>query len=63
MAAMNEPSVTILATCPDGHQTEILPENCFRSEWCEIDGSSGLVTWECPRCVGELAGKVFEVRL
>lgn len=57
---MKEASVKILATCPDGHEIQMFPENCVNMRYLSnseydplADPVETIVEWECHRCTGK----------
>lgn len=47
---MTDPSVLIVAKCPNGHETQMFPEKCFIHVWTNEDTCTTKIYWECPVC-------------
>lgn len=46
---MDEPSVMIVAKCPNGHETLMFPEKCV-VKYIDDSFSEVHVMWDCPVC-------------
>lgn len=45
-----EPSVLIVAKCPNGHETQMFPEKCFRVDYSYSEEIGFFIAWDCPVC-------------
>lgn len=50
---MTEPSVLIVAKCPNGHETQMFPEKCMSLHFTShigIGEETIRFVWDCPVC-------------
>lgn len=47
---MTEPSVLIVAKCPNGHETQMFPEKCIVYRDTSFPSKGIMVEWDCPVC-------------
>jgi hypothetical protein len=45
-----EAKVMIMATCKNGHQTEMFPASCIEIKSPDPHDGSHWIVWECARC-------------